>query len=116
MDLPCNGPASNLQRLGAAIQTRSAAVGVCGMGYVGLPLAIAIWRSPLTLPYAVSRPGVGCQLQDTPVADLGGGARGSAAIFPANLKSPAFLKAGHVGGAQADRIRESALPQPRAFP
>jgi UDP-N-acetyl-D-glucosamine dehydrogenase len=43
MDAKAPQAQTSFDRLASALDTRTATVGVCGMGYVGLPLAMAAW-------------------------------------------------------------------------
>ena len=68
-----------INRLRALIENRTATVGVCGMGYVGLPLAAAAAKAGFTL--------VGFDIDKTKTETLNTGASYIAAVGGADLKA-----------------------------
>ena len=49
MDVKAPVAQSSFDRLMSALTVGTASVGVCGMGYVGLPLAMAAWDAGFTI-------------------------------------------------------------------
>ena len=68
-----------INRLRALIENRTATVGVCGMGYVGLPLAAAAAKAGFTL--------IGFDIDKTKTETLNSGASYIDAVSGADLKA-----------------------------